>query len=49
VLPLWLLLLFVIFVVIALRGHRAGRHPYLQALLAVVVVLAYEGVHSHVL
>jgi hypothetical protein len=49
VLPLWLLVLVVVFVVIALRSPRPGRHPYFQALLAVVVVLAYESVHSHVL
>jgi hypothetical protein len=49
VLPTWLLVLLVIFLVIALVPHRPGRHPQLQALLAVVVVLAFEGVRSHVI
>jgi hypothetical protein len=48
VLPSWLALLVVIFLVIALVPRRPYRHPHLQALLAVAVVLAYEGVHSHV-
>ncbi len=48
-LPGWLDLLLVIFLVIALIPSRPDRHPQLQALLAVVVVLAYEGVHTHVI
>jgi hypothetical protein len=48
-LPSWLAVLLVIFLVIALVPRRPDRHPQLQALLAVVVVLAYEGVHSHVI
>jgi hypothetical protein len=47
-LPGWLALLLVIFLVIALIPRRPDRHVHLQALLAVVVVLAYEGVHTHV-
>jgi hypothetical protein len=46
-LPIWLAVLVVIFLVISLVPHRRGRHPHLQALLAVVVVLAFEGVHAH--
>jgi 4-amino-4-deoxy-L-arabinose transferase-like glycosyltransferase len=48
-LPSWLAGLLVIFLVIALVRRRPDRHPHLQALLAVVLVLAYEGVHSHVI
>jgi hypothetical protein len=48
-LPSWLAGLLVIFLVIALVPRRPDRHPHLQALLAVVLVLAYEGVHSHVI
>jgi hypothetical protein len=48
-LPGWLLVLFVIFLVIALVPRRPDRHPSFQALLAVVIVLAYEGIHSHVI
>jgi hypothetical protein len=48
-LPGWLAVLLVIFLVIALVPHRPHRHPHLQALFAVVVILAYEGVHSHVI
>jgi hypothetical protein len=48
-LPSWLLILVVIFLVIALMPSRPHRHPHLQALLAVVVVLAYEGVHTRVI
>jgi hypothetical protein len=48
-LPSWLALLVVIFFVIALIPSRPHRHLHLQALLAVVVVLAYEGVRSHVI
>jgi hypothetical protein len=46
-LPTWLALLVVIFLVIALIPSRPHRHPHLQALLAVAVVLAYEAVHTH--
>jgi hypothetical protein len=46
-LPIWLAVLVVIFLVISLIPHRRGRHPHMQALLAVVVVLAYVSVHSH--
>ncbi len=46
-LPVWLALLVVIFLVISLVPSRLGRHPHLQALFAVVVVLAYECVHVH--
>jgi hypothetical protein len=48
-LPSWLALLVVIFFVVALRSRRPDRHPHMQVLLAVVVVLAYEGVHTHVI
>jgi hypothetical protein len=48
-LPSWLTILVVIFLVIALVQRRPGRHPHLQALLAIVVVLAYTGVRSHVI
>jgi hypothetical protein len=48
-LPGWLALLVVIFLVIALVPQRPGRHPHLQALLAIVVVVVYQGVHSHVI
>jgi hypothetical protein len=48
-LPGWLAVLLVIFLVIALVRRRPDRHPHVQALFAVVVVLAYEGVHSHVI
>ncbi len=48
-LPGWLDLLLIFFLVIALIPRRPDRHPHLQALLAVVVVLAYEGVHTHVI
>jgi hypothetical protein len=46
-LPIWLALLVVIFLVISLLPRRRGRHPQLQALMAIVVVLAYECVHAH--
>jgi hypothetical protein len=49
VLPGWLALLVVIFLVISLMAPRRDRHPHLQVLLAVVVVLAYEAVHTHVI
>jgi hypothetical protein len=48
-LPGWLTILLVIFLVIALVARRPDRHIHLQALLAVVVVLVYEGAHSHVI
>jgi hypothetical protein len=48
-LPGWLALLVVIFLVIALVPRRSRRHPHLQALLAVVVVLAYQGVQYHLI
>jgi hypothetical protein len=48
-LPSWLAILTLIFLVIALLPRRRGRHPHLQMILAVVVVLAYEGVKSHVI
>jgi hypothetical protein len=48
-LPNWLLVLVVIFLVIALMPQRAGRHPHLQALFAVVVVVAFAGVRYHVI
>jgi hypothetical protein len=49
VLPGWLALLVVIFLVISLMAPRRGRHPHVQALLAVVVLLTYEAVHTHVI
>jgi hypothetical protein len=48
-LPVWLALLVVIFFVIALIPSRPHRHPHLQALLAVVLILVYEGVHTRVI
>ncbi len=48
-LPFWLIVLVVIFLAIALARPRPGRYPHVQAILAVVVVLAYEGIHSHLL
>ncbi len=42
-------ILVVIFLVIALIPRRRDRHPHMQALLAVVVVLVIEAVHIHVL
>jgi hypothetical protein len=49
VLPGWLALLVAVLLVISLVAPRRGRHPHLQALLAVVVLVAYEAVHTHVI
>jgi hypothetical protein len=48
-LPTWLTILVVLFLVIALVPSRPHRNPHLLAFLAVVVVLVYEGVHSRVI
>jgi hypothetical protein len=48
-LPIWLTVLVVIFLVIALLPRRPGRHVHLQVLFAVVVVVAYAGVRYHVI
>jgi hypothetical protein len=47
-LPSWLTILVVIFFAIALIPSRR-RNPHVLALLAVVVVLVCEGVHSRVI
>jgi hypothetical protein len=47
--PTWLTILLAIFLVIALVRPRPGRYPHMQALLAIVVVLAFEAVRSHAL
>jgi hypothetical protein len=48
-LPIWLTVLVVIFLVIALMPRRIGRHPHLQVLFAVVVVVAFAGIRYHVI
>ena len=45
--PPWLAILVVVFVVIGLARPRPGQLPHLQALLAIVVMVVFEGVLAH--